>query len=92
MMNVELATRTIEENVDLASKHSKKYNVSNHPIFPRIPLHHVVVDNLHKFLRVADVLIDNMLIGALHTLDRINYNFVSIVWMVLHTSPLMKLL
>ena len=71
MTDIELGARTIEENVNLASKRSKKYNVSHPPIFPKIPLNHVVLDNLHLFLRVADVLID-MLIGALRTLDRIN--------------------
>ena len=37
-----------------------------------IPLSHVVVvvDNLHMFLRVADMLID-LLIGALRTMDRV---------------------
>ena len=29
MIDVKLGARTIEENVDFASKHSKKYNVSN---------------------------------------------------------------
>ena len=47
------------------------YNISNPPIFLHIPLHRVVVDNLHMLLKVADMLID-MLIGTLRTLDRIN--------------------
>ena len=49
----------------------KQYNVSHAPIFHTIPLSHVVVDNLHMFLRVADTLI-NLLIGALRTMDRVN--------------------
>lgn len=62
--------RTIEENIELASKHKKQFNVTHPPIFPKIPLTNIVVDNLHMFLRVADVLID-LLIGALRTLDRV---------------------
>jgi len=51
--------RTIEENLSLSQlpKSRKKYNVSNCPIFPSIPLTHVVIDNLHLFLRVSDKLI-----------------------------------
>lgn len=45
MTAVELGARTIEENVNLASKRSKKYNVSHPPIFPQIPLNRVVVGN-----------------------------------------------
>ena len=62
--------RTIEENIELASKRKKEFNVTHLPIFPKIPLTNIVVDNLHMFLRVADVLID-LLIGALRTLDRL---------------------
>ena len=35
MTDVQLGAHTIEENIDLASKHSKKYNLSNPPIFHR---------------------------------------------------------
>ena len=55
-----VGVRTIEENV-LASRlptSKTKYNVFHHPFFPSIPLHNVVIDNLHPFLRVSDVLID----------------------------------
>ena len=38
---------TIEENMTASRKRSKKFNVSNPPIFPSIPLTRVVVDNLH---------------------------------------------
>ena len=70
MSQTELGARTIKENIELASKRKKSFNVTHHPIFPNIPLKNIVVDNLHMFLRVADVLID-LLIGALRTLDRI---------------------
>ena len=70
MSQTELRARTIKENIELASKCRKSFNVMHQPIFPNIPLENIVVDNLHMFLRVADVLID-LLIGALRTLDRI---------------------
>ena len=62
--------RTIEENTALASSRSKKYNVSHPPLFMTIPLTRVIVDNLHMFLRVADTLID-LLILELRRLDKI---------------------
>ena len=63
--------RTIEETIEIANSHRKRFNVSHLPIFPMIPLTRVVVDNLHMFLRVGDTLID-MLISSLRTMDRIN--------------------
>ena len=50
--------RSTQENITLAAGSKKKFNVSNPPIFPSIPLQNVVIDNLHLFLRVSDVLID----------------------------------
>ena len=50
--------RTIEENVQLGGRSTAKFNVSHVPLFPKIPLTRVIVDNLHMFLRVSDVLID----------------------------------
>ena len=51
--------RTIQENIELSRKpkSKKEYNVSHPPLFPTIPLHNVVIDNLHMFLRVSDVLV-----------------------------------
>jgi hypothetical protein len=63
--------RTIEENIQLAGRSTSKFNVSNTPLFPSIPLTRVVVDNLHMFLCVSDVLVD-ILITELRTLDKIN--------------------
>jgi len=55
--------RTIDENVTNAEKRGrKKFNVSHTPLFPMIPLSRVVIDNLHLFLRVADVLIDLLIV------------------------------
>lgn len=71
MIDTEFGTRTIEENIEISSSSTKQYNVSSPPIFPMIPLTHVVVDNLNMFLRVADTLVD-LLIGALRTMDKVN--------------------
>ncbi len=72
MLDPNFGARSIEENVQLASSHSKQFNVSRLPIIPTIPLSRVVVDNLHMFLRVADTLID-LLIGVLRTMDKVNH-------------------
>ena len=56
-----LGARTIEENVELSQSRRKRFNVSRHPLFPTIPLSHVVIDNLHMFLRVSDVLLNQLL-------------------------------
>ena len=42
-------------------KSKKKFNVSHQPLFPSIPLVNVVIDNLHLFLWVSDVLVDLLL-------------------------------
>ena len=48
-----------EENIVFETPQiTTKFNVSNPPLFPTIPLRHVVIDNLHLFLHVSDVLID----------------------------------
>ena len=62
--------RTIEENTRLALSRVKKYNVSQPLLFTTIPLTRVIVDNLHMFLRVADTLID-LLILELRRRDKI---------------------
>lgn len=46
-------------------KTKQQYNVSRKPLFPTIPLHHVVIDNLHLFLRVSDILIDQLIMELL---------------------------
>ena len=60
--------RSIEENIQLSEKprSQKKFNVTNRPLFPSIPLSNVI-DNLHLFLRVADVL--DLLISELRRQD-----------------------
>ena len=60
--------RTIEENMQLASRprSKKQYNVTHKPLFPSIPLTNVVIDNLHLFLRVSDVLFNRLVIELKH--------------------------
>lgn len=69
--DVSLGAQTIEENVIIGSSCSKRYNVTHTPLFPKIALTRVVVNNLHLFLRVADTLID-ILLGLLRRLDKID--------------------
>ena len=68
-----LVNRSIEENLQMASlpKKKKAFNVSRKPLFPFIPLAKVVIDNLHLFLRVIDVLVD-LLIEELLMQDAID--------------------
>ena len=48
----------------------KKFNCSNPPLFSMIPMHKVIIDNLHLFLRISDLLI-NLLILDIRRLDGI---------------------
>ena len=50
----------------LSKKRKKEFNVSHEPLFPSIPLTHVVIDNLHMFLRISDVLIDLLILELKH--------------------------
>ena len=47
-----------------------RYNCCEEPIFCIIPIDHVIIDTLHLFLQISDVLI-NLLIRDLHILDGI---------------------
>ena len=60
--DVSREARTTEENISLATlpKSRKKFNVSHAPFFPNI-LTNVVIDNLHLFLRVSDVLMNHLI-------------------------------
>ena len=60
--------RTIEEIQQLALK--KKYGCIQQPLFPSIPIDHVIPDILHLFLRISDVL-TNLLILDLRRMDGI---------------------
>lgn len=55
----EYDARTVDEisKMSKLGKYSKKwYNCSHEPIFDFIPIHHVIIDILHLFLRISDVL------------------------------------
>ena len=70
----EKGARTVKEISDkskLAKSSKNRYNCCRVPILPFIPLQRVVIDSLHLFLRIADVLI-NLLIRDIRTLDGIN--------------------
>ena len=53
-------SRTIEENMAISKlpKSKRKWNVVNAPLFPTIPLSRLVLNNLHLFLQVFNVLMD----------------------------------
>ena len=54
--------RTINEIETLLKKPPKqRYGCVRAPLFPLIPIDHVIIDTLHLFLRIADILI-NLLI------------------------------
>ena len=48
----------------------KKFNCSNPPLFSMIPMHKVIIDNLHLFLCISDLL-TNLLILDIRRLDGI---------------------
>jgi len=50
---------------------SKKNNCQHVPLFEFIPMDHVIIDTLHLFLRIPDVLLDNLIL-ALKTSDAID--------------------
>lgn len=52
----------------LPARSPKRFNCSRTPLFPAVPIHRVIIDNLHLFLRVTDNLI-NLLILELRRLD-----------------------
>ena len=53
------------------SRAEERCNVKHTPLFPSIPLDHVVIDSLHLFLRISDNLI-NLLILAFRRQDSID--------------------
>lgn len=72
--NSDEGARTIKEIQELSMikkhKRNKKYGCVRQPIFPSIPIDHVIPDVLHLFLRISDILI-NLLILELRRLDGI---------------------
>lgn len=64
-------TQSIIDASKLPKRSTSCYNVSHEPLFTSIPIHRVIPDNLHLFLRIADVLI-NLLITELRRQDGID--------------------
>ena len=64
--------RSVEEIKEKSKPRScgERYNVKHCPLFPSIPLDHVVIDSLHLFLRISDNLI-NLLILEFRRQDSI---------------------
>ena len=63
-----LGARTIEENLQISTQPAfpRKFDASRAPLFPTIALHNVVINNLHLFVCVADVLIDHLIEELCH--------------------------
>jgi len=72
--NPKEGAQTIKEIQELAkfkkNKTNEKYGCIRQPLFPSVPVDHVIPDILHLFLRISDVLI-NLLILELQRLDGI---------------------
>ena len=75
LLDTKKGARTVDEIAEKSklSKHNTtRFNCVHEPLFPFIPLKRVVIDTLHLFLRICDVLI-NLLIRDLRLLDNINH-------------------
>lgn len=71
LLNSDKGGRTINEIANkskLAKSNKNRFNCSREPLFPFIPMTQVVIDSLHLFLRISDVLI-NLLIRDIRKLD-----------------------
>ena len=71
--DVEKGARTINSIITaskLPAKSPKRFNCSRTPLFQAVPIHRVIIDNLHLFLRITDNLI-NLLITELRRMDGI---------------------
>lgn len=68
----EKGARTISEIKEMASKKRRgsKYGCVEQPLFPSIPISHVVIDTLHLLLRISDVLM-NLLLADLERHDEL---------------------
>ena len=66
--------RTIDEITEksvLGKKNKNRFNCSHVPLFPFVPIEQVVIDTLHMFLRISDIL-TNLLIRDLRIQDGLN--------------------
>lgn len=76
LTDVSKGARSIEEiqqQVNTRSRTVEKYNSKHAPLFPSIPIDHVVIDSLHLFLRISDNLI-NLVIQELRRQDALDKN------------------
>jgi len=66
--------RTIS-SINDNKKNNKKYNCKRTPFFPFIEMDHVIIDTLHLFLRISDILIDNFIrdLKAKYILEKISF-------------------
>ena len=73
LRDTSLGARTVGELQTLSGMKSRnqKFNCFNSPLFSFIPMDHVIIDTLHLFLRISDVLI-NLLIQDLQRCDGID--------------------
>lgn len=74
IIDEEQGARTTQAIIDaskLPKRSTSRYNVSHEPLFTSIPMHRVIPDNLHMFLRIGDVLI-NLLVTELRRQDGID--------------------
>ena len=72
--NEQEGARTIERIQELAKmskRGNQKYSCVRQPLFPSIPIDHVIPDVPHLYLRICDILI-NLLILDLRRLDGID--------------------
>ena len=69
IMDTEFGTRTLNEIRD--NSKSKKCNCIHAPLFPFIPLNHIIIDSLCLYLRICDNLIQ-LLIRQLKVCDAID--------------------
>ncbi|KAJ7391238.1 hypothetical protein OS493_019369 [Desmophyllum pertusum] len=73
LVDITKGARTIQEIDQMSrgrARADQRYNVKKPPLFPSIPLDHVIIDSLHLFLRISDNLI-NLLILELRRMDEI---------------------
>ena len=97
-------SHTIEENLAILKlpKTQRKWNVTNSPLFSTIPLRRVVLDTLHLFLCVSDVLEDCLLRQDLRecritakvkmtsgvvNMDKVYLFCISLHWSLMHMPP-----
>lgn len=84
-MNKGHGARTVEEITEYSKQkgNKSKFGCLSPPLFATIPVHRVVPDTLHLFLRISDQLI-NHLLGEVKTLDNIKNCSASLMSKAVH--------